>query len=205
MTGTFQIITSAMIGVGLAASCGFRVFVPMLFMSCAAKAEYLHLSESFQWVASWPALIAFGVATLFEIAGYCVPWFDHALDLLATPAAVVAGILATSACINGSNDFLKWSFAIVAGGGAAGVVQAGTVLLRSASTATTGGLGNIGLAALELVMSLITSVLAVVVPFLACLFVLAFSGLTAWLALRWRRRRKAAALAAASAGSAAAV
>ena len=43
-------VLSVALGIGLAAACGFRVFVPMLFVSLAAKAGKLTLVPSFQWM-----------------------------------------------------------------------------------------------------------------------------------------------------------
>src|SRR5258705_403728 len=129
-------------GIGLAAACGFRVFVPLLVMSIASLSGHLTLAPSFQWIGSYPALIAFSVATALEIAAYYVPWLDHLLDTIATPAAIVAGTVVTASMISGMSPFLQWTLAAIAGGGAAGLVQGATVLTRAASTATTGGLGN---------------------------------------------------------------
>jgi len=71
------------------------------------------------------------------------------------------------------HPLLKWSSALIAGGGIAGAIQASTVFVRGASTATTGGLGNWVVSTLELVTSFILSVLAIVVPILTGLLVAA--------------------------------
>jgi hypothetical protein len=168
----FGFIHSSLIGLGLAASCGFRVFVPMLVMSIAVRAGQLELTEGWNWLGSWPALTAFTVATVVEICGYYIPWVDNALDTIQTPAAVVAGIVATAACVSQMNPLLQWSTAIIAGGGIAAAVQTGTVLVRGASTATTGGLGNFMVATVELFMSFVMSVLAIVLPVLATVVLL---------------------------------
>ena len=78
---------SVALGIGLAAACGFRVFVPLLFVSIAAKAGKLALVSSFQWMGSDAAMIAFGVATAIEIAAYYIPWLDNLLDTIATRGA----------------------------------------------------------------------------------------------------------------------
>jgi len=189
----FAVIHSALIGLGLAASCGFRVFVPMLVMSIAVRAGQLELTEGWAWLGSWPAMTAFAVATVVEICGYYVPWVDNALDSLHTPAAVVAGIIATAACVSDMHPLLQWSTAIIAGGGLAAAVQTGTVLARGTSTAVTGGLFNFMLATLELLMSLVMSVLAIVLPVLATvvLLVVAFFLMRRIWRLqneRWRKR-----------------
>ncbi len=161
------------IGIGLSAACGFRVFVPLLGVSIASMSGYLTLTPGFAWLGSWPAFIAFVTATVLEIGAYYVPWLDHLLDTLATPAAVVAGSIVTASLIGNMNPFLKWSLAIIAGGGTAGVVQAGTVLLRGASSASTGGYGNFLVATLEAVGSVLTTFLAIVIP-LFCLLLVIF-------------------------------
>src|SRR5438876_9605685 len=133
---------SICVGIGLSAACGFRVFVPLLIMSIASLSGHLTLASQFQWIGTYPALIAFGVATALEIGGYYIPWLDHLLDTMATPAAIVAGTVVTAAIVTNTSPMLKWTLAIIAGGGAAGLVQGTTVLARGVSTATTGGLGN---------------------------------------------------------------
>ncbi len=154
------------IGLGLAAATGFRVFVPFLVLSLAARAGAVPLSDGFAWVAATPALVAFATATLLEVLAYSIPWVDHLLDTLATPLALGAGILASAAVMTDLPPLVKWSLAILAGGGAAGVVQGATVLARLKSSLTTGGIGNPAVAALELVGAVVTSVLAVLVPLL---------------------------------------
>jgi hypothetical protein len=159
------------IGVGLSAACGFRVFVPLLIMSVAAYSGHLNLASGFQWIGSPIALVAFSVATLLEVAGYYIPWVDHFLDTVATPAAIVAGTIVTASMVTGMSPFMKWTLALIAGGGAASLVQGATVLARGASFATTAGLANPVLATMELGGSVATSFLALMVPPLALLVI----------------------------------
>jgi len=161
-------VLSVAVGIGLAAACGFRVFVPMLFVSIAAKAGKLTLVPSFQWMGSDTALIAFAIATVLEVSAYYIPWLDHLLDTIATPAAVVAGAVISASVFTGMDPFLRWTLAIIAGAGAAGAVQSATVLTRAASTASTGGLGNFVVATGELILSIVASFLA---PFVALVLI----------------------------------
>ncbi|MBA4150672.1 MAG: DUF4126 domain-containing protein [Verrucomicrobia bacterium] len=164
-----------LIGIGLSAACGFRVFVPLLIMSIAAHSGHLELSAGFQWIGSDVAIAAFALATILEIAAYYVPWLDNALDSIATPAAIIAGTIVTAAMISDMSPFLKWTLAAIAGGGAAGLVQTATVLTRGASTATTGGLANPIFATVELGGALLTSTLAIWVPLVAVVLFLLFA------------------------------
>jgi hypothetical protein len=168
-----ETLLSICVGIGLSAACGFRVFAPLLVMSIAAHSGHLALGPGFEWISSYPALIAFSVATCVEIAGYYIPWVDHLLDALATPAAIIAGTLVTASAVTDLSPFLKWTLAVIAGGGAAGLVQSATVVTRGASTVTTGGLANPLVSTLELVGAVLTSVLAIVVPVLTVVLVAA--------------------------------
>jgi hypothetical protein len=140
------------------------VFVPLLVVSVAAKAGWLTPAEGFAWLGTWPAIAAFSVATVLEIGAYYFPWLDNLLDSISAPAAVIAGVLAAAACVSDMDPLLKWSVAVIAGGGAAGVVKAGMVGVRAVSTTITGGLGNAAVATGEWVASLVVSALAVVWP-----------------------------------------
>lgn len=184
-----ETILGILIGVGLAASCGFRVFVPMLVMSIAVKAGQLEVADGWDWVGSFPALIIFSAATVIEVAGYFIPWLDNLLDTVSTPAAVVAGTIATAACVSEMSPAFQWSVAIIAGGGVAGTVQSTTVLARGASSVATGGFGNFVVSISELVMSIVMAVLAVVVPIVAAVLLCVVACCVARSILRRRATR----------------
>ncbi len=158
-------------GVGLAAACGFRVFVPLLVISAAGFAGRLSLAPGFDWLGGPPALLALGTATVVEIVAYYVPWLDHLLDLLATPVALLAGALAMAATVTNLPPGLHWLVILIGGAGSAGLVQGATVLLRLKSTALTGGLGNPVISTMELFGAVTTALLAIAAP-LICVVVL---------------------------------
>jgi hypothetical protein len=160
------------VGIGLSAACGFRVFVPLLVMNLATITGHLHLAPGFEWIGSDYATIAFGTATIVEILAYYIPWLDHVLDLIASPAAIIAGMVVTASVVMDISPFLKWTLAIIAGGGAAAIVQGVTVTLRTKSSALTAGIGNVLVSSVELVGSIVTALLAIIVPIL-CLVLLA--------------------------------
>ena len=159
------------IGVGLSAACGFRVFVPLLIMSIAAHTGFLNLSPGFEWIGSWTATLAFAIATFLEISGYFIPWIDNLLDAIATPAAVLAGILATASLLGDLSPFLRWALAIIAGGGAAGIIQASTTALRGLSSTTTGSLANPAFSIFELLGAVGISIFAILIPVFAMILV----------------------------------
>ena len=173
----WEIALSVMVGVGLSAACGFRVFIPPLVLCIASKAGHVTFGQEFAWMDSNVALTAFGLAALLEVGAYYIPWLDNALDTVAAPAAVVAGTL-TSASVFGQDmsPWLKWSLAAIAGGSAAGAVQVTTTVTRGASSALTGGsanwLGSTG----EGGGAVITAILAIVVPVLVFIGMLMLAG-----------------------------
>lgn len=184
-----ETLLSIGVGLGLSAACGFRIFVPLLVMSIAANAGHLNLSQGFDWIGTPAALGALSLATVLEIGAYYIPWVDNFLDALATPAAVVAGTIVTASMVSDVSPFLKWSLAVVAGGGVAGAVQATTVLARGLSLASTGGLANPVIATAELGGSLLTAVAAVVAPVAAIFMVFLVLGLAGY-NLHARRQSK---------------
>jgi hypothetical protein len=181
-----ELILSLALGIGLSAACGFRIFVPLLVMSAAARGGLLSLASGFEWIGSQEALLMFAIATVLEILAYYVPWVDNLLDAITTPAAVVAGTLVTASVITNMDPWMQWTLAVIAGGGVAGLVQTGTAALRGVSTMATGGLGNFVVATGELFGSIFTSLAALLFPLIA---VAAVAILLMFIATRLFRRR----------------
>jgi hypothetical protein len=159
-----EIITAVAIGIALSASCGFRVFVPMLVASIAAKIGLFPVNEGFQWLATWPAIISFGTATAAEILAYYIPFVDNLLDTITTPLAIAGGTLLLTSVLPIDNDFLKWVTGFIFGGGTAAAVQGGSVLTRIASTKMTAGIGNSVVATGEHAAAFGTSILSLFIP-----------------------------------------
>ena len=179
----FELPLSIVLGFGLAAATGFRVFLPMLIVSGAAYTGRLPLAESFAWLGTPAALTMLGMAALVEILAYYVPGVDNLLDSLATPAALVAGTVVSAAVMTDVPPMVKWTAAVIAGGGIAGLTQGAAALLRAKSTVLTGGIGNWVIATAELGGALLVTLLALAAP-LAALGLVIF---ILWLAIRLLR------------------
>lgn len=184
-----QYVVPCALGIGLAAACGLRVFLPLFVTSLLQHFEFVDIGTraGFEWIGEWPALIAFGVASVVEVLSYYIPLVDHFLDSVAIPLAAVAGTLISASLLTDMPPLFTWSFAIIAGGGVAGAVSAGTATTRLASTATTAGLGNSIIATGETAGSLLISLLAWVIPLLVCAVVVL---LLLWIARRLLRIRR---------------
>lgn len=153
-----------LLGVGLAASCGFRVFVPMLVTNVASLLGYLKLSPGFEWMGSWIAFVAFLAATIVEVGAYYVPWLDNLLDTISGPLAMIAGTILTASFLTDVNPLVQWTLGLIVGGGTAGIVKVGASAARLTSTTTTGGIGNPAIATVENVSSLAMSILSFIIP-----------------------------------------
>jgi hypothetical protein len=192
MDNPIELLLPISLGVGLAAAAGFRVFMPLLAMGLAAKSGVMPIADSFQWVTSTPALLMLAVAAVVEVIAYYIPVLDNLLDGLATPTAVGAGIAMTYAVLGNMDPMLKWTLAIIAGGGAAAATQGATTVLRGASTVTTAGLGNHALATTEIVGAVIMSILAIFAPYIALVAAIIIMILVWRMVLRLKRRRATA-------------
>jgi Domain of unknown function (DUF4126) len=165
---------SVVLGLALAAATGFRVFLPMLIVSGAAYTGHLHLDDSFAWLGSPSALIMLSVAAVVEVLAYYIPVVDNLLDVVAAPAAFIAGTILSAAVMTDMPPMVKWTAAVVAGGGVAGFTRGLTGILRAHSTVLTGGLGNSVIATAELGGAVLIPFLALAAPVAAIALVALF-------------------------------
>jgi hypothetical protein len=168
---------------------GLRIFVPLLVVSVAAHFGNIHVAPSFAWLGTVPAMAMLGVAAVVEIAAYYIPGVDNLLDAIATPVALGAGTMMVAAPLWDMPPLLKWTTAVIAGGGAAGVTHGITSLLRGKSTLTTGGLGNPLIATTELGGAVGLSLLALATPVLALALVMVMIAGLIWMVRTLARRR----------------
>ena len=173
MDFSFHSLIGVALGIGLAAATGFRIFIPLLLAGLAARFDVLPLGDSFQWLASTPALLMLGTAAVAETLAYYIPGVDHALDVVASPATLAAGVVASAAVMTDIPPEVMWPVAVIAGGGAAGLTKGSTALLRAKSGALTGGLANPVVSTVETVGATGVALFAIVLPILTLAAVVA--------------------------------
>jgi hypothetical protein len=78
-------------------------------LSLAGNLGMVEVAPAMAWVTSTPAVVALSVAACLEMCGYLIPWVDHALDVVAAPAAALAGTAVAAS-----------QFGLVGGGAEAG-------------------------------------------------------------------------------------
>ena len=127
----------------------------------------------FAMLDSWSDFAILSAAVIFEIGGYFIPWIDNLLDIVATPAAALAGVFVSASMLGDFDPMLQWAVALIAGGGAAGTVQIGTVATRAASTGTTGGLANPLIAIFEAIAAVVLTILALLSPIIVMIALIA--------------------------------
>ncbi|PKA99550.1 uncharacterized protein DUF4126 [Flavobacteriaceae bacterium MAR_2009_75] len=169
---TSETIISIFLGVGLAASVGFRVFLPLFALSLAAYFDMWQLNDSWQWIGSLAAVLTLGVATLVEIFAYFIPWVDNLLDSFAVPLAAIAGTAVMVSTVANLDPLVTWSLAIIAGGGTATAIKGAGATSRMASTATTGGLGNPIVSTVETGTAMVVTTASIFMPILAAILVI---------------------------------
>jgi hypothetical protein len=182
-----ELLPTLALAIALAASAGFRAWLPLLLAGGLARLGVLDLGPSFAFLSSNKALILFGVATLVELVGDKVPAVDHALDAIGTPLRPAAGALLAASVLGTVWDPLTaLALGTAVGAPSALVPHAAKTALRAASTTLTGGIANPLLSVLEDVLSVATFILAVLVPAVVVLLLL-FTLFFVWRLLRRRR------------------
>jgi hypothetical protein len=167
-----ETILSIFLGIGLAASVGFRVFLPLFALSLATYFGKWDLNESWLWVGSSTAVITLGIATLVEVVAYYIPIVDNLLDTVAIPLATIAGTAVMVSTVADLSPVITWALAIIAGGGTAVAVKSAASVTRLGSTVSTAGFGNPIVSTLETGTSVVMSIVSVFLPVLAIILVI---------------------------------
>ena len=186
---TSETIISIFLGIGLAASVGFRVFLPLFALSLASYFNIWELNNSWQWIGSLAAVITLGVATIIEIFAYFIPWGDNGLDSFAVPLAAIAGTAVMVSTVANLDPVVTWSLAIIAGGGTATAIKGASATSRLASTASTGGLANPIVSTVETGTAIVVTTASIFAPILAAVLVVIILSFIFWIYRKIRPRR----------------
>ena len=171
---SIETISAVALGIGLSASAGFRVFIPLLVAGLASHFGILSLGDSFQWMNSNPALICFGVASILEVLAYYIPFVDNLIDTIATPLSVGAGTLLMTSVFPAESEWMKWVMGFIVGGGAAAAIQSGSAITRLLSSQLTAGTGNPVVSTTEGVAATGFSILSLVIPIFVAILIIVF-------------------------------
>jgi hypothetical protein len=184
-----NVIASLLSAVGLSTAAGLNAYIPLLVIGLLDRyTGLLDLAAPYDVISNPWVLLVIGVLTLIDMVGDKIPAVDHLFHAAGVVINPVAGAILFMAS-TGSAGSVDPVLAAVCGVLLAGVTHGARALARPVATATTGGLGNPVVSAIEDAGSLTLSVLAVLVPLLAFLAAVAFFVALVWLARRvWPRR-----------------
>lgn len=174
-TDAFVLVTQLTMGFSLAAATGFRAFLPLLVAGLVARfgGGWVELGDSFAWLSSTPALVVFGSAVLFETVGDKVPAIDHALDTGGIVVKPLAATLLSASMFTEMDPLFAAALGLATGGAVAGTVHVVKAKTRLVSSVFTAGFGNPILSVIEDLIAILGIVLAILIPLLAAMIVVA--------------------------------
>ena len=192
--GPMQVwVLPTLLGLGLASATGLRTFLPLLMLALAARFQMfgVRLIDQMDWLVSWPAIAALGVATTAEFLGDKIPAVDHGLNAVGYVTRPVAGAIAAGSVFWAVDPTLAAGAGLIVGAPAALAFNAAQTGVRVGSTATTGGLGNPVVSLIEDVLAVLTVILAFLAPIVIPVALIALAVIVFRLARRIRDGRDA--------------
>ena len=184
------VLAQLAMGISLAACAGLRAFLPLFVVGLGGKLDYLPLSDSFEWLASWPALIVFGSALVVEIVADKFPVVDNFLDLVQTFVKPIAGTVLVACLLTDLTPLQGAVLGIVLGGASAGGVHLVKAKLRLFSSVASAGIGNPVLSTVEDTGAVLGSVGAILMPITVLVGIVLFV-VFSWAGFRRLRRQRA--------------
>jgi len=163
-------VLQAILGIGLAAGCGLRAWLPLLATGLAGRIGWVDLHSSFAFLARTDVIVVLVIATVVELLADKIALFDHILDSVSFIIRPAAGAILASSVMFSFDPAIAVLLGLVFGGGAALSVHSAKSLIRAKSTTTSmfhGGVGNTILSVLEDLYLGFAGLLALLNPWLA--------------------------------------
>ncbi len=185
---TAQAFLSLATAFGLATAAGLNAYIPLFIVALLSRISSLvTLSEPYDALSSWWVIGALGVLMVVEILVDKVPAADTVNDVVHTLIRPAAGavLFAASTKVIGLHPILAALCGVILAGG----VHAAKATGRPVVTATTAGVGNPVVSTVEDVVSFVTSIIAVVAPYVAAALIVIGLLLILWWVERRRKRR----------------
>src|SRR6188472_3571 len=165
-------VGSVLAAFGLSGAAGLNAWIPLLATAILGRAGVIDLSAPYDGLESTPVIVLLAVAFAADFVGDKVPVVDHVLHAAGTVVHPVAGALVFAGSTSVASD-LPPVVGLLAGALVSGSLHAGRATVRPMSTASTGGAGNPLLSLGEDVSSAVLTALAVLVPILAVVLLIA--------------------------------
>ncbi|MBK6538481.1 MAG: DUF4126 domain-containing protein [Ignavibacteria bacterium] len=159
-----------LIGLGLSAASGFRLFVPFAILSIFSISGIYNTTSTPFIFSSDLFLVIFIILSVSEVLLFYNPWIDNMLDLISTPASIFSGIIITYFVLYDTEIYLRLLISVILGGLVSLNVQLLTVKARSSTSIFSKGNGNQIVSTIENISSIFISILVLKFP-LAGIFV----------------------------------
>ncbi len=186
-------IASLLTSVGLGLGAGINAYATLLVFGLVARWQpALFHDDLARFFSTTPVLIVVGILYLIEFAADKVPAVDHAWDVIHTLIRPAAGAVVAWAAVSDRIPHGAVILASVLAGGAALGSHATKATVRAVSTLATGGLGNPVLSLLEDVFAFINAAIAIFLPWLVIVTMIAIVMLFLTVHRRMRGQRPAA-------------
>lgn len=177
-------MTGLMAAFGLAAATGLNAYLPLLIVGALARyTDLITLKSPWSALTHPVVLVVLVVLLIIEITVDKIPAVDTINDVIQTFIRPAAGAILFAASSNVISE-MSPVLAMVCGLLVAGGVHAAKATVRPAVTATTAGLGNPVVSAVEDTVSGITTLVAIIIPAL----ILVIFIVILYLFVRWRRK-----------------
>ena len=181
---TAQAFLSLATAFGLATAAGLNAYIPLFIVALLSRISSLvTLSEPYDGLSSWWVIGTLAVLMIIEILVDKIPVADTVNDVIHTFIRPTAGALlfAASTKVIGLHPVLAALCGVIVAGGVH-AVKSGA---RPVVTATTAGVGDPIVSTIEDVVSFVTSLLAVIAPYVVLAAVLVGLSVFIW----WYTRR----------------
>jgi uncharacterized membrane protein len=173
-------------GVGLAAPAGLNAFIPLLIVGLADRiSTSFNLGRPYDFLSSSTGILIVLTLLTIELVVDKIPQADSFNDLIQSAVRPAVGAILMMAAVNES-DIIHPLIAMFLGLVIAGAVHWYKTTQRPAITIQTHGVGNPFVSIVEDFIATITSILAVVVPLIGALSVIAGGFALRW-TYRWAR------------------
>ena len=187
-----DIISSVLSAFGLSTAAGLNAYIPLLVVGLLDRyTNLINLSAPYDTISNPWVLLVVAVLALIDLVGDKIPAVDHAFHAAGLVINPVAGAILFMATTGSAGD-VNPVLAAICGLVLAGVTHGARATIRPVATATTAGVANPVVSAIEDITSFVISLLAVVVPVLAVIVIL-IGAVALFLLLRriWPRRARA--------------
>lgn len=191
---------AALTGMGLSAAAGLNAYIPFMIVALVARfSDVITLPSGFEWIESPWAIGVGAVLLLTELVLDKIPAVDTVNDAIQTFIRPSMGGLIFAATTAAEDlDRSTWMaenpwVGVVLGIVLSGLVHSGKMAARPAINAGTLGAGAPVVSTAEDGASLGLSLVAIFIPVLVIVALVALAWLLVWLWLtvrRWRRRRE---------------